>query len=313
VDRASHLHGRDMLRIADWSAEDIVAVLDLAADLKRRQRAREPHALLSGRTLGLVFDRPSTRTRVSFAVGIAQLGGVAVPLGSGELQLGRGETIRDTATVLSRYLDAIAIRTGSQAQVDELALYASIPIVNGLTDDAHPCQALADALTIQERLGALGGVRVAYVGDGNNVCHSLMAICATLGASFVAACPSGYEPRDAAVAAATAAARVSGGSIELVRDATEAARDADVLYTDVWTSMGQDDEAERRRRDFAGYRIDAELLAIASPRAIVMHDLPAHYGEEITEDVLHGSRSAAWDQAENRLHAQKALLALIVP
>ena len=309
----SHLKGRDFLRVDDWSPGELLAVLDLAAELKAKQRDRAPHELLPGRTLGLIFEKPSTRTRVSFAVGIAQLGGVAVALASGEMQLGRGETIRDTAVVLSRYLDAIMIRTFRQADVDELAEHATVPVVNGLTDEFHPCQALADVLTIRERFGTFDGVQVAYVGDGNNVCHSLMVACAKLGADFVAATPAGYEPSAEVVGWARRAAEAAGSSVEVVRDPREAAYGADVLYTDVWTSMGQDEERERRLRDLAGYRIDEALLSLASERAIVMHDLPAHYGEEVTEAILHGPRSAAWDQAENRLHAQKALLALVVP
>ena len=309
----SHLKGRDFLRVNDWSPGELLAVLDLAAELKAKQRDRAPHELLPGRMLGLIFEKPSTRTRVSFAVGIAQLGGVAVPLASGEMQLGRGETIRDTAVVLSRYLDAIMIRTFRQADVDELAEHATVPVVNGLTDEFHPCQALADVLTIRERFGTFDGVQVAYVGDGNNVCHSLMVACAKLGTDFVAATPASYEPSAEVVGWARRAAEVAGSSVEVVRDPREAAHGADVLYTDVWTSMGQDEERERRLRDLAGYRIDEALLSLASERAIVMHDLPAHYGEEVTEAILHGPRSAAWDQAENRLHAQKALLALVVP
>ena len=309
----SHLKGRDFLRVNDWAPGELLAVLDLAAELKAKQRDRAPHELLPGRTLGMIFGKPSTRTRVSFAAGIAQLGGVAVPLSSGEMQLGRGETIRDTAVVLSRYLDAIMIRTFRQADVDELAEHATVPVVNGLTDEFHPCQALADVLTIRERFGTFDGVQVAYVGDGNNVCHSLLVACAKLGADFVAATPAGYEPSAEVVGWARRAAEAAGSSVEVVRDPREAARGADVLYTDVWTSMGQDEERERRLRDLAGYRIDEALLSLASERAIVMHDLPAHYGEEVTEAILHGPRSAAWDQAENRLHAQKALLALVVP
>jgi ornithine carbamoyltransferase len=309
----SHLKGRDFLRIADWAAGDLEAVLELAAELKSRRRERPAPGLLPGRSVGLIFEKPSTRTRVSFAVGVAELGATAVPLATGDMQLGRGETIRDTAIVLSRYLDAIVIRTYRQDDVEALARYADVPVVNALTDEFHPCQALADMLTIRERFGSFEGVRVAYIGDGNNVCHSLMAACAGLGAGFTASTPTGYEPHPDAVARAREAALQSGAPLELVRDPRDAARGADVLYTDVWTSMGQDAEQDRRRRDFAGYRIDDELLALAGDRAIVMHDLPAHYGEEIVEEVLHGPRSAAWDQAENRLHTQKALLALIVP
>jgi ornithine carbamoyltransferase len=243
---------------------------------------------------------------------MAQLGGFALYLAAQDLQLGRGETIKDTANVLSRYLDGIMIRTFEQADVEELAEHADVPVLNGLTDAAHPCQALADLMTIRERLGGLEGVRVAYLGDGNNVCASLMVGAAIFGMRFVASTPPGYEPAEAATAAAQQAAEQAGGSLELVRDPREAARAAQVLYTDVWTSMGQEDERERRLRDLDGFGIDGDLVGIADRDAIVLHCLPAHYGEEITEEVLYGPRSAVWDQAENRLHAQKALMALIV-
>nr|MBA2361147.1 ornithine carbamoyltransferase [Actinomycetota bacterium] len=238
----------------------------------------------------------------------AQLGGFALYLRADDLQLGRGETIRDTATVLSRYLDAIMIRTFAQDDVDELAKHASIPVINGLTDSAHPCQALADVQTIRERLGRLEGVRVAYLGDGNNVCSSLMVACARLGSSFVAATPAGYEPDERALEVACG----SGATVEVTNDPDEAVRGADVLYTDVWTSMGQDEERERRLGDLEGYGITEGLVAKAAGDAIVLHCLPAHYGEEITEGVLYGPQSAVWDQAENRLHAQKALMALVI-
>ena len=309
VDAAQYLKGRDFLRVTDWTGDDLRALLDLAAELKELQRRREPHHVLPGRALGLVFEKPSLRTRVSFEVGMAQLGGFAVHLPGAEIGFGHRETVRDMAYVLSGYLDALLIRTFSQGLVEELAEHASIPVVNGLTDKAHPCQALADALTIRERLGRLEGVRVAWIGDGNNVCGSLMVIAAKLGMEFVAATPDGYDPLPAAVGGA----REAGGSPVLTRDPREAARGADVLCTDVWTSMGQEDERAQRLRDFEGYRLDGELLALAAPDAIVLHCLPAHVDEEITADVLYGPQSAAWDEAENRLHTQKALLALIVP
>ena len=308
----AHLKGRDFLRVHDWAPDDLLVALDVAERLKARQRERVPHRHLEGRTLGMIFEKPSTRTRVSFEVGIAQLGGTGLYLAAGDLQLGRGETIKDTATVLSRYLDGIMIRTFSQADVEELAEYADVPVINGLTDDFHPCQALADVMTIRERLGTLDGVRVAYLGDGNNVCHSLMVACAKLGASFVAATPEGYEPSAEVVGWARAAAEEAGGSVELTHEPREAATGADALYTDVWTSMGQDEERERRLADLAGYGIDSATVALGSERAIVLHCLPAHYGEEIAEDVLYGPHSAVWDQAENRLHAQKALMALVI-
>jgi ornithine carbamoyltransferase len=303
------LKGRHFTRVADWSGEELLETLDLADELKARQQRREEHHLLPGRSLGMIFQKPSTRTRVSFEVGIAQLGGFGLYLAASDLQLGRGETLRDTATALSRYLDGLMIRTFAQDDVEELARHASIPVINGLTDSAHPCQALADVMTVRERLGRLEGVTVAYLGDGNNVCSSLMVACAKLGAAFRAATPEGYEPDPKAVELA----REAGGSVELLRDPREAARDADVLYTDVWTSMGQEEERERRLRDLDGYGIDAKLVALAGEDAIVLHCLPAHYGEEITEEVLYGPRSAVWGQAENRLHAQKALMALVIP
>jgi len=305
---SDRLKGRHFTRVADWSAEELTLVLDLADELKRAQQGGEEQRLLPGRTLGMIFQKPSTRTRVSFEVGIFQLGGIGLYLSAGDLQLGRGETIRDTATVLSRYLDAIMIRTFDQADVDGLAESGTIPVINGLTDTAHPCQALADVMTIRERFGRLDGVRVVYLGDGNNVCHSLMVACARLGADFVAATPPGYRPDERIVEVA----REDGGSVELLEDAHAAAEGADVLSTDVWTSMGQEEERERRLQDLRGYEIGDETLRLAHDDAIVLHCLPAHYGEEITEKILYGPHSAVWDQAENRLHAQKALMALVV-
>jgi ornithine carbamoyltransferase len=306
------LKGRDFLRVNDWEGDELVQVLDLADRLKARRRERVEHPLLPGRTLGMIFQKPSTRTRVSFEVGISQLGGSGLYLAAGDLQLGRGETIKDTALVLSRYLDAIMIRTFKQSDVDELAEHAEVPVINGLTDEFHPCQALADVMTIRERFETFEGIRVAYLGDGNNVCHSLMVACAKLGMDFVSATPEGYEPAEEVVAWARTAADASGGSVEVSNDPDAAANGADVLYTDVWTSMGQDEERERRLRDLAAFKIDEGALSLASERAVVMHCLPAHYGEEVAEDVLHGPRSAVWDQAENRLHAQKALMALVI-
>jgi ornithine carbamoyltransferase len=296
---STSLAGRDFTRLSDWSREELESVLDLAVQLKEAQQRREPHRLLEGRSVGLIFSKPSTRTRVSFEVGAAQLGATPIYMDASTLQLGRGETLRDTAYVLSRYLDAIVIRTFSQAEVEELAVHASIPVVNGLTDATHPCQALADVLTIRERFGRTGGVRAAWIGDGNNVLDSFADACGAFGIELVAASPRGYE--------------LARADIEFVRDPREAAAGADVLYTDVWTSMGQEDEAEQRRRDLAGYAIGEELLSLAGPEAVVLHCLPAHCGEEIEAPVLYGPQSGAWDQAENRLHAQKALLALIVP
>src|SRR5256885_1835456 len=285
---ADSLKGRSFTRVADWSRDDLLGVLDLADELKRLQLAREEHHLLPGRTLGMIFQKPSTRTRVSFEVGIYQLGGIGLYLSASDLQLGRGETIKDTAHVLSRYLDAIMIRTFAQTDVEELAEHAEIPVINGLTDSSHPCQALADVMTIRERLGRLEGVRVAYFGDGNNVCASLMVACAKLGMEFVAATPEGYEPKERVVEIA----REAGGTVELTHDPPQAAKGADVLYTDVWTSMGQEEEKERRLKDLAGFGIDESLVRLAGDNAIVLHCLPAHYGEEIAEDVLYRAQSA---------------------
>ena len=304
---AEELKGRDFTRVADWQRDELERVLDLADELKRLRQAGEQHHLLPGRTLGMIFQKPSTRTRVSFEAGIYELGGIGLYLSAADLQLGRGETIRDTAVVLSRYLDCLMIRTFAQEDVEELAEHATIPVINGLTDSAHPCQALADLMTIRERFGRLEGLRLAYLGDGNNVCASLMVAAAKFGLDFIAATPPGYEPREAAVEIAR-----RDGSVELTHDPRAAVDGADALYTDVWTSMGQDEERERRLRDLTGFGIDSEAVRLAAKDAIVLHCLPAHYGEEIEEEVAHGPRSAIWDQAENRLHAQKALLALIV-
>src|SRR3989475_13004964 len=305
---ADSLKGRSFTRVADWSREELLEVLDLADELKRLQRAGEEHHLLPGRTLGMIFQKPSTRTRASFAVGSYQLGGTGLYPAAADLQLGRGETIKATAVVLSRYLDAIMIRTFAPSDVEELAANASIPVINGLTDSAHPCQALADVMTIRERFGRLEGLKVVYLGDGNNVCASLMVACAKLGMEFVAATPPGYRPEEEVVRIA----RDAGGTVELSDDPRAAVEGADVLYTDVWTSMGMEADREQRLQDFAGFGIDADLGKRARDSAVALPCLPAHYGEEITEDVLYGPQSAVWDQAENRLHAQKALMALVI-
>ena len=308
----SSLKGRHFLRVADWKPNELKSVLDFADELKMLLARGRPHKLLPGRSLALIFKRASTRTRVSFEVGICQLGGSGVSITAAHTHLARGETLKDTACVLSRYVDAIVIRTGPHSDVDELASHSSVPVINALTDSSHPCQALADVMTIRERFGRLQGIRLAYLGDGNNVCASLMVAAAKLGMSFVAACPPGYEPSKQALADATEAAGESGASIEIVRDPEQAAASADVLYTDVWVSMGEEEERDERLAAFQGYSINERLLELARPEAIVMHCLPAHYGEEISEEIAHGPRSAIWDQAENRLHAQKALMALVM-
>ena len=306
------LKGRNFTRVAAWSRDELETLLDLADELKA-ERARQPELrLLPGRTIGLIFHKPSTRTRVAFEVGIAELGGMALFLPAAELQLARGESCRDTAQVLSRFLSALMIRTFEQKEVEEFAEHASIPVINGLTDESHPLQALADAMTLRERFGTLAGIRLAYVGDGNNVCHSLMRIAGRFGMDFVAATPAGFEPTPAFVAAAAEDARSSGGSVHIVTDPTEAVQGAHAVYTDVWTSMGQEEDREERLRALEPYRVDDAILALAGPDAIAMHCLPAHIGEEITADVLYGPRCLAWEQAENRLHTQKALMALVI-
>jgi len=287
------LAGRDLLRISDLTRDEAEGILDLAVAL--RENPKQP--LLPGATLGLYFSKHSTRTRVSFSVAMTHLGGAALALSPDELQLSRGESLPDTARALSGYLDALAVRTHEHAELEAWAEWASIPVINALTAEEHPCQALADALTIRDRLGALAGVRVAWVGDGSNVLVSLTALGDLLGYEVVAACPGGYEP---------SSSRLQGPRI--VRDPREALEGADVVVTDTWISMGQEHERARRLQDLEPYRLDRELLGLASPDAFVMHCLPAHPGEEITADVLYGERSAIWDEAENRLHVQKALL-----
>jgi ornithine carbamoyltransferase len=312
-DAVAPLAGRDLLRSTDLAPAELSGLLELASDLKRAMREGRQQQLCPGRTLGMVFEKRSTRTRVSFEVGMAQLGGHALHLsGANELQIGRGESLRDTAMVLSRYLDALMVRTYAQADVDELARFASVPVINGLTDDEHPCQALADLQTLAERFGDLHRLRLAYVGDGNNVCRSLVALAAMAGCDVTIATPPGYQLDAASLAWSREQAERSGGSVRETEDPDEAARGAAAIYTDVFVSMGQEDEEARRLADLMPYRIDARRAALLAPGGCVLHCLPAHYGQEIDEDVLYGERSAVWDQAENRLHAQKALLAALL-
>ena len=299
------LLGRDFLTAADLDAGQLTELLDLADHLKRLQAERVPHRLLPGRTLVMIFQKPSTRTRVSFEVGIAQLGGTAVNLAASDMQLGRGESIEDTGQVLSRYADAVMIRAHEHEHVERLAAAASVPVIDGLTDRHHPCQALADVQTLRERLGDLRGRRLAWVGDGcNNVCHSLITAAARLGMEVRVAAPLGFEPDPAILAAA--------GEVAVMEDPRDAVAGADAVATDVWTSMGWEAEHDQRIENLAPYQVNDRLLRGARPDHIVLHCLPAHYGEEITHAVLHGPRSAAWDEAENRLHAQKALMAMVM-
>jgi len=302
------LHGRDLISIADMSPQDIRRVVDTA----RMMKSGRPSSVLKGKTLALLFEKPSLRTRVSFDVAMQQLGGHAVYLSPAEVGLGEREPVADVARVLSRYVDAIATRTFAQETVEELARWADVPVINALSDGEHPCQALADLLTIYEKKGRWQGVVLSFVGDGNNVARSLMLGSALAGMDFRIASPQGYGISTELVDKAKSLAAASGAAVACVESPQEAVSGADVVYTDVWTSMGQEKERAERQRAFGGYQVNAELLALASPDAIVMHDLPAHRGEEIADEVIEGPQSAIFDQAENRLHAQKAVLSLIL-
>lgn len=303
--RLPGLAGRSVLTLENHTSEAMAAVLDLAMELK----ATSPWpSWLSGRVIALIFERPSTRTRVSFESGIARLGGTSLVLAGRDLQMGRGETIEDTARVLSRMVDAIVLRTGEHSNLVELSEGADVPVVNGLTYDHHPCQALADAQTLRERFGDLSGLKVAYVGDGNNVCSSLMIMAGLTGLDLVCACPRTYEPDGVLMDRSDARARERGGSVRYVEDVGEAVAGVKAIYTDTWVSMGDEESASRRLADLQPYRVDDALMSQAAPDAVALHCLPAHYGDEITREVLYGSQSAVWDQAENRMHAQAALL-----
>ena len=306
--------GMDLLSIHELSADDVEEILTLAADLKAKQKAGIPHKLLAGKTLGMIFEKSSTRTRVSFEVGMYQLGGQALFLSSRDLQLGRGEPIKDTARVLSRYLDGIMIRTYGHERIEELARYADIPVINALSDLLHPCQALTDLLTIREYKGKnLAGLKMAYVGDGNNMTHSLMYAAAKVGMNFAAATPEGYEPNAEVVANAKADAVPTGATVTITHNPMEAVAGADVIVTDTWASMGQEAEHDTRTAVFRPYQVNWELVAESgNARCIVMHCLPAYRGEEITEDVFEEFADVIFDEAENRLHVQKAIMALVM-
>jgi ornithine carbamoyltransferase len=297
-----------LLAVHDLTREDVQALFKEAAALKAMRRRALATQRLSGKTLGLFFEKPSTRTRVSFEAGMNQLGGQSLFLSVTDIQMRRGESVADTARVLSRYLDGLVIRSHAHATVEEWARNATIPVINGLTDLYHPCQVLSDLFTIREKKRRLKGVKIAYVGDGNNVANSLVEGVALMGMAISVACPPGYEPEPSIVEWATGRARRTGASIEILRDPLIAVKGADVLYTDVWTSMGQEKEEARRLEVFGPYQLNERLLAAAQPDAIVMHCLPAHRGEEITTGVLDGPHSVVLDQAENRLHVQKAIL-----
>ncbi len=292
-----------LLKLMDLSQKDIIDILNTADQLKYEKKNGIQHHILKGKTLGMIFEKSSTRTRVSFEVGMYDLGGTALFLSSRDLQIGRGEPVQDTARVLSRYLDGIMIRTFDQEEVESLARCGSIPIINGLTDYCHPCQVLADLMTIREHKGGFKGYKLCYIGDGNNMTNSLIVGGIKMGMSVSVACPKGYEPDAEIMKWAT-----ENGEFECTDDVLAAAKNADVLYTDVWASMGQEAEAEARKKIFEGYQINSQVMAVANDDAMVLHCLPAHRGEEITDEVLEAHADEIFDEAENRLHAQKAVL-----
>ena len=301
---------KDFIEIHDFSAREVMAMLKLAKDIKAKPK--KYRNALKDQTLAMIFEKSSTRTRVSFEVGMLQLGGHALFLSSRDIQLGRGEPIADTAKVLSRYVDGIMARTFAHKTVTDLAENATIPVINGLTDLSHPCQVMADYFTAWERFGKLKGKKIAWIGDGNNMAHSLMFGAPKVGMHIVVATPPGYEPDRQVVARATADAKAAGTTMKITHSIEEAVDDADIVETDVWASMGQEEEADKRRRDFAGWQVDKRAMSLARKNAIFLHCLPAHRGEEVAADVIDGKQSAVWDEAENRLHVQKAIMVTLM-
>ena len=306
------MKGKDILTVESLSQTEVALIMEKTKQLKKMQKDGCCPRLMEGKTLAMIFHKASTRTRVSFEAGFAQMGGHALFLDKDSTQMGRGEPIKDTARVLSRYTDGIMIRTFSQSIVEELARYADIPVINGLTDYAHPMQALADIFTAVEKFGNLKGRKLVYIGDGNNVANSLMFVCAKLAMDMTLCCPQGYQPAQKTIEAAQKAAKEMGATIQINPNPSAAVLGASVLYTDVWASMGQEGESEKRKQALRDYKIDAALLSKALKEAIVMHCLPAHRGEEISDEVMEGPQSAVFDQAENRLHVQKAAMALLM-
>ncbi|MDH4164307.1 MAG: ornithine carbamoyltransferase [Nitrospirota bacterium] len=303
---------KDLLTVNALSPDDIGRILDRSAWLKKTRASGVEYHPLKGKSLGMIFEKSSTRTRVSFEVGMYQLGGQALFLSSQDLQMGRGEPVADTARTLSRYLDGIMIRTYAQSMVEELARHAGIPVINGLTDLHHPCQALTDLFTIQEKRSTLKGLRFCYVGDGNNMAHSLIEACVKMGMHVSLGCPAGYEPDAGIMREAKQVASQTGSELMLTGDPKKAAKDADIVYTDVWASMGQEKEHAQRVKAFSGFEVNDKLMKAAAPDAMVMHCLPAHRGEEISASVIDGPQSVVFDQAENRLHTQKAIMELLM-
>ncbi|OGC07054.1 ornithine carbamoyltransferase [candidate division WOR-1 bacterium RIFOXYD2_FULL_36_8] len=309
---------KDLISIHDLTSLQVEEILSLACDLKQKQKDKEKHEYLWAKSLVMIFEKPSTRTRVSFEIGMWQLGGLAINLDQENIGLGARESIGDVAKTLSRYADGILIRTFEHKKVIDLAESASVPVINGLSDLLHPCQALTDVFTIREKKGLEGakrdgkGLKVAYIGDGNNVCHSLMFACAKVGINLTIAVPVGYEPDEEIVKLAFADAKMAGIQIDILNDPIMAAKNADVIYTDVWTSMGQEAESRKRKADFEKFQINRELVKLAKPDFIFMHCLPAHRGEEVTDEVVDSTNSVVFDQAENRLHVQKAILTILL-
>lgn len=306
------LKGRDFLDLADYTSEELRYLIDYAIELKRKQKAGEIYHPLKGKTLGMIFEKSSTRTRVSFEVGMYQLGGQALFLSRNDLQIGRGEIIADTAQTLSRYLDGIMIRTFAHTTLLDLAQYATIPVINALTDWSHPCQAMADYQTVLEHKGRLEGLKIAFIGDGNNMAHSLMMGAAKFGMHFAIAAPEGYLPDPEMISQSRQAAAATGGSVLITGDPAEAIADADIVYTDVWASMGFEEEQKIREKAFAPYQVNEELAKYAKPDYLFLHCLPAHRGEEVSVGVIDGPHSIIFDEAENRLHAQKAIMASLM-
>ena len=309
---AVNMKGKSLISIADLSIEEIYEIFAVSNSLKLKLLTGEPHRLLEGKTLGMIFSKPSTRTRVSFETGIYQLGGIGLYLGPNDLQLKRGESISDTAKVLSRYLNGIMIRTFNHRDVIDLARYGSIPVINGLTDLLHPCQVLSDLFTILEKKKTLKGLKLAYIGDGNNMAHSLLNGCSKVGINISIAAPKGYKPNEDIVTKAKEFAAYMGSKVEILDNPAEAVKNADVIYTDVWASMGQEAEAKERIKRFEGFQVNEELVKLAKEDYLFMHCLPAHRGEEVSDNICDSSNSIIFDEAENRLHVQKAIMALLM-
>jgi ornithine carbamoyltransferase len=309
---AVNMKGKSFLSINDLTLEEMYQIFDLSRTLKEKLYTGEEHHLLKGKTLGMIFAKPSTRTRISFEVGIYQLGGIGMYFGPNDLQLNRGETISDTAKVLSRYLDGIMIRTFKHEDVEGLAKYGSIPVINGLTDLLHPCQVMTDLFTILEKRRKLDGLKLAYIGDGNNMAHSLLNGCSKVGMDIACASPKGYEPQGWIVENAKKNANYMGSKVVITNDPVEACKDADIIYTDVWASMGQEKEAQERNQRFTGFQVNNKLVSNAKADYLFMHCLPAHREEEVTNEVVDSANSIVFDEAENRLHVQKAIMALVM-